>query len=156
MPSGEGASHRRPDSRLKDKGAGGSSNGSSKYLAHAWPPNAEIRVLVLDGASPNDILLALLHATIIQRQIARSSGKFVSPPSVDQCPHSRVGGSTGDGLGSMDESWMDEVTVVAETLQRALREYEPFISSLCAAGWDLETANYVEDEVSRLAFSDPV
>jgi len=100
-------------------GAGGGQRGGSA-------PASEVRVLMLEGAAEDDVLLALLHGAILFREVACAGA---------------IAGGGGDAL-------------LSRTLDRARSELRPFVSAARAAGWDLETASNAEDEVSRLVFED--
>jgi hypothetical protein len=137
------------------------------------PPAGEVRVLLLEGAGVEEIMLALMHATMMQRAVAdgqragkghaAAAGLSSGAGRAAQASMAGGGGACGVGVGghgggssgaALSAATEAPLALVSSTLQRARAELPVFLAAVRAAGWDLGTAGYVEDEVSRLKFWD--
>ena len=103
--------------------------------APAW---VQVRLLLLDGASPDDVLLALLHGALLQRELGH--GRTAEEGALARA----AGDIAGEG----------RLELVRRTLDAARVEMGVFGQAVRAAGWDVDSASHAEDEVSRLVFED--
>jgi hypothetical protein len=99
----------------------------------------EARVLMLEGAGPYDILLALLHAGLVTRHCAAEGW-------AERATDAATG--RGDGGGA------DERCTTRRLLLEAQDGASAFADALRLAGWDVRSASRLEELPSRLSFPD--
>ena len=86
----------------------------------------EVHVLLADGARPSDVLLAFVHATLLQRELTAHAHAAERPD------------------------------LVRTTMRDAHECMRGFDGALRAAGWDVESAYHLEEAHARIVFvSDP-
>ena len=96
----------------------------SRHLLSVDRASAEVRVLMLDGANGDDVLLALLHAGLMRPHVLGAEGSHTDSSRLTRA---RLG----------------EARELAPDLSMALE----------AAGWDLSSALKLEESPSRVSFT---
>ena len=94
----------------------------------------EVLVLLLEGAAPRDVLLAILHAGLVQQRQAQQRQAALASPAA-----SPSGPPVGHHL-------------VRALLAEARRRLPAFADELERAGWDLDSASRLEELPSRVSF----